>query len=265
MYVIRRADRYALRVKDSKSPTLVGFHGLNWYDPDIKYRVKAKWIPYNPPKSVTLATLAGTTYAQPVPGVAEFVLDGKTYRLEPVLEDPASPQLFFILRAQVQDDLSWSRFPPVLPSNGLDKPGELWPDLNRSESPMRIHGVCHVSAAATAEPAPHRIAGWGKAIPRLRVLIVTADIRRKEGTMYRAPADECGAAPRRGLEFGSELAENKSYLPTMTPPEANSSGRGNNETSAREKLITLRLALLRVHKTLLDMERRPNTNAPMGK
>ena len=42
----------------------------------------------------------------------------------------------------------------------------------------------------------------------------------------------------------------------MTPPEANSSERGNNETSAREKLITLRLALLRVHKTLLDMERR---------
>ena len=42
----------------------------------------------------------------------------------------------------------------------------------------------------------------------------------------------------------------------MTPPEANSSGRGNNETNAREKLITLRLALLRVHKTLLDMERR---------
>ena len=74
--------------------------------------------------------------------------------------------------------------------------------------------------------------------------------------MYRAPTDACGAAPRRGLEFASELAENKSCLPTMTPPEANSSGRGNNETSAREKLITLRLALLRVHKTLLDMERR---------
>ncbi|MGC1493130.1 MAG: hypothetical protein WA798_17300, partial [Candidatus Acidiferrum sp.] len=45
MYVIRREDRYALRVKDSKSPTLVGFHGLNWYPPNVKYRVTAKWIP----------------------------------------------------------------------------------------------------------------------------------------------------------------------------------------------------------------------------
>jgi len=72
--------------------------------------------------------------------------------------------------------------------------------------------------------------------------------------MYRAPTDECGAAPRGGLEFGSDLSENKRCLLTMTPSEANSSG--TNDTNAREKLIALRLALLRVHKTLLDMERR---------
>jgi uncharacterized protein (DUF1684 family) len=138
MYVIRREDRYALRVKDSKSPTLVGFHGLNWYDPDAKYRAKAKWIPYNPPKSVTLATLAGTTYSQPVPGGAEFVLDGKTYRLEPVLEDPAATQLFFILRDTTSATTTYKacRFLyTVLPTHGVDKPGELWLDFNRLENP----------------------------------------------------------------------------------------------------------------------------------
>jgi uncharacterized protein len=138
MYVIRRADRYALRVKDSKSPTLVGFHGLNWYEPDGSYRVKAKWIPYNPPKSVTLSTLAGTTYEQPVPGVAEFVLGGKTYRLEPVLEDPAATQLFFILRDTTSATTTYKacRFLyTVLPTHGVDKPGELWLDLNRLENP----------------------------------------------------------------------------------------------------------------------------------
>jgi uncharacterized protein (DUF1684 family) len=138
MYVIRRADRYALRVKDSKSPTLVAFHGLNWYEPNQKYRVKAKWIPYHPPKSVTLATLAGTTYSQPVPGAAEFALDGKTYRLEPVLEDPAAVQLFFILRDTTSATATYRacRFLyTVLPSHGVDKPGELWLDLNRLENP----------------------------------------------------------------------------------------------------------------------------------
>ena len=138
MYVIRREDRFALRVKDSKSPTLVGFHGLNWYPPNIRYRVKAKWIPYNPPKSVTLATLAGTTYSQPVPGAAEFVLEGKTFRLEPVLEDPAAPQLFFILKDATSSTTTYHacRFLyTVLPSNGLAQPGELVLDLNRLENP----------------------------------------------------------------------------------------------------------------------------------
>jgi uncharacterized protein len=138
MYVIRREDKYALRVKDSKSPTLIGFHGLNWYEPDAKYRVKAKWIPYAPPKSITLATLAGTTYPQPVPGVAEFVLEGKTYRLEPVLEDPAAAQLFFILRDTTSASTTYKacRFLyTVFPTHGADKPGELWLDFNRLENP----------------------------------------------------------------------------------------------------------------------------------
>jgi len=42
----------------------------------------------------------------------------------------------------------------------------------------------------------------------------------------------------------------------MNTPESSLSASGNNESQAREKLIKLRLALLKVHKTLLDMERR---------
>jgi uncharacterized protein (DUF1684 family) len=138
MYVIRREAKIGLRVKDSKSPTLLGFHGLNWYAPDAKYRVKAKWIPYSPPKSVTLATLAGTTYALPVPGVAEFMLEGKTYSLEPMLEDPASPLLFFILRDTTSATTTYKAcryLYTVLPTHGLDKPGDLVLDLNRLENP----------------------------------------------------------------------------------------------------------------------------------
>lgn len=138
MYVIRRADRYALRVKDSKAPALVGFHGLKWYPPNVSYRVKAKWIPYSPAKSVTFDTLAGTKYDQPVPGAAEFNLDGKTYRLEPVLEDPASTQLFFILRDTTSSTTTYKacRFLyTVLPSNGLDKTGDIVLDFNRLENP----------------------------------------------------------------------------------------------------------------------------------
>jgi uncharacterized protein len=138
MYVIRRESRFALRIKDSKSPTLTGFHGLHWYEPDAKYRVTAKWLPYTPDKTVTLATLIGTTYDQPVPGAAEFTLAGKTYRLEPVLEDPAEPKLFFILRDTTSTATTYPacRFLyTALPSNGLEKPGELVLDFNHLENP----------------------------------------------------------------------------------------------------------------------------------
>jgi len=42
----------------------------------------------------------------------------------------------------------------------------------------------------------------------------------------------------------------------MNSSAPNSSSSNNSDSPAREKLIALRLALLRLHKTLLDMERR---------
>lgn len=139
MYVIRRTDRFALRIKDSKSPALTGFHGLNWFPPQPKFDVTAKWTPYNPAKTVTLATsLPGISYDQPVPGVAEFMLDGKPYRLEPVLEDATVPQLFFVLRDASSTSTTYPacRFLyTAFPNHGLEKPGTLELDFNKLENP----------------------------------------------------------------------------------------------------------------------------------
>src|ERR1700685_1995434 len=44
-YAVRRGGRFAVRIKDAKAPTLVGFHGLKWYPPNSHYLVTAKWIP----------------------------------------------------------------------------------------------------------------------------------------------------------------------------------------------------------------------------
>src|SRR5256714_5523050 len=69
-YVIKRSDKFALRIKDSKSPSLLEFHGLKWFEPNPEYHVMAKWTPYVPAKSVSLITLVGTEYSQSVPGYA---------------------------------------------------------------------------------------------------------------------------------------------------------------------------------------------------
>ena len=137
-YVIRRAERFGLRIKDAKSPALVGFHGLKWYPPDPTYRVVARWVPYGPAKAVKMATLIGTTYDAEVPGAAEFSLQGKSYRLEPLLEDPSEPKLFFVLRDTTSRSTTYAacRFLYTgFPDHGIDKPGQLVLDFNHLENP----------------------------------------------------------------------------------------------------------------------------------
>jgi uncharacterized protein (DUF1684 family) len=138
LYVIHRGERFALRIKDAKSAALTGFHGLKWYGPNEAYRVTAHWIPYTPQKTFTIATLIGTSYPAQVPGSAEFTLQGKTYRLDPILEDPAAAKLFFLLRDTTSTSTSYGacRFLYTgFPDQGLDKPGELVLDFNRLENP----------------------------------------------------------------------------------------------------------------------------------
>src|SRR5579862_8251391 len=48
--LLKRGDRYALRIKDSQAPTRLNFHGLHWYEPNPHYRVEAKWVPFVPVK-----------------------------------------------------------------------------------------------------------------------------------------------------------------------------------------------------------------------
>ena len=156
-YVIKRADKFAVRIKDAKAPALLGFHELSWFEPNPAFRVTAKWTPYVPEKSISLATLIGTSYSQPVPGFAEFTLQGKTFRLEPVLEDPKGTKLFFILKDATSKDTTYPAcrflYTP-LPEHGLDQPGELVLDFNHLENPP-----CAYSPFATCPlpPAGNRL------------------------------------------------------------------------------------------------------------
>ena len=138
LVVLPRGGRFALRVKDAASPTRTGFHGLHWYPPDEHYRVNARWIPYNPVHIEKIPTVIGTTLDMPAPGVAEFTLQGKTIRLEPVLEGGERDKLFFILRDATSKSTTYqaARFlHSGLPSAGLSQPGTLMLDFNELYNP----------------------------------------------------------------------------------------------------------------------------------
>jgi uncharacterized protein (DUF1684 family) len=149
---IHRDDRFALRIKDPQAPTRVGFHGLKWYPPNAAYRVHARWIPYNPPKVLDIPTVLGTTTHLPAPGAVEFTIDGQTLRLEPVLEEPKSTELFFIMRDATSKTSTYGagRFLYTsLPDHGVGEPGEVWLDFNRLVNPP-----CAFTAYATCPLPP---------------------------------------------------------------------------------------------------------------
>ncbi len=155
--VIKRGERYALRVKDTQSPGRLTFHGLRWYDPQPALRLHAKWIPYNPPKKGTVPTIIGTTDEVTIPGAAEFVIEGQTVRLEPVVDSLEDKELFFILRDATSKTETYGagRFLYTdLPDHGLSQPGVLEMDLNRAENPP-----CAYTAYATCPlpPAGNRL------------------------------------------------------------------------------------------------------------
>lgn len=154
LLVIHRGDRYGLRVKDSQAPTRVNFKGLHWYAPDPHYRVEAKWIPWVPAHTEKIPTIIGTTLEMPAPGLAEFTLDGQTVQLEPVLEEPGSKELFFIVRDATSRTTTYgaSRFLYTgYPDHGIDQPGHLELDFNRLQNPP-----CAYTPYATCPLPPER-------------------------------------------------------------------------------------------------------------
>lgn len=164
MTVIHRGNNAALRVKDSNAPSRKNFHGLNWYAPNADYRVVGKWIPYSPIKKFSMSTVIGTTVQMPCPGAVEFTLQGKTFRLEPVVEDPDEGRLFFVMR-DLSSDSAGKSYPAgrflytPYPDHGLDQPGQLVLDFNRLENPP-----CAYTGFATC-PLPARSNRLAIALP----------------------------------------------------------------------------------------------------
>jgi uncharacterized protein (DUF1684 family) len=101
--VIKRGERFGLRVKDANARTRTEFAGLEYYPIDSQWRVEARLDPYNPIKKIPIDDVTGMRSESDSPGALVFTLDGKEYRLDPVLEE-GSDELFLIFRDDTSKD-----------------------------------------------------------------------------------------------------------------------------------------------------------------
>jgi uncharacterized protein len=101
---IQRGNLTILRLADKESEVRKKFGGRVWYPVDDRYRVPAKFIPYNPPKKIPIVNILDQVSDEPAPGYIEFELNGRTYTLDVVGEDEG---LFVIFRDETASDTTY--------------------------------------------------------------------------------------------------------------------------------------------------------------
>jgi uncharacterized protein len=95
-YLIRREERFGIRLKDSKSKARLAFKGQHWFPIDESYRVNARFEALSEPKEVLIPNVLGGHFKMKSPGILKFTIKEKEYSLQPVEEEDGS--LFIIFR-----------------------------------------------------------------------------------------------------------------------------------------------------------------------
>jgi len=121
MFLIRREDRFAIRMRDMNSAMRRGFTGLTYYPLNEAFRIDATFTAYPEPRKIKIPNVLGQNPEMVSPGVVTFTLNGQEIRLEPVYETDEKKDLFFIFKDPTSQDTTYpaGRFLHTpLPQNG---------------------------------------------------------------------------------------------------------------------------------------------------
>lgn len=132
-YVIKRGDRYGIRLKDRQNPNINKLKEIPHFPIDPKWRVKVRFIAYDSVRTVPVPTVLGTNAPSKSPGELEFTLNGRTFRLQALADSMNEP--FFIIfsdETSGQETYGAGRFIYVDPPN---EKGETYIDFNKAYNP----------------------------------------------------------------------------------------------------------------------------------
>lgn len=144
MRLLRRGERYAIRLWDRRNPAREAFAGRRWYPIDAAYRLTARFIAHDPPRTLPVPNVLSEIEQRPSPGYAIFTLGGRERSLDAVID---GDELFFIFRDQTAGDTTYAagRFLKA----AYPEDGQITLDFNRAYSPP-----CAFTAFATCPLPP---------------------------------------------------------------------------------------------------------------
>jgi hypothetical protein len=95
-FIIERAGKLGLRVRDTAHPLRTGFGGLEYFEIDPQWVRVARFHAYEPPKRIPIVNVLGMVEDMTAPGYLTFKKDGQEWRLDAILETPDDDELFIM-------------------------------------------------------------------------------------------------------------------------------------------------------------------------
>jgi uncharacterized protein (DUF1684 family) len=133
LVVIRRGDgRVGLRVKDTSAPTLRSFTGLPYFEIDPRWRVIGRLLRAEPGATIPVPNVLGDVADDPTPGIVEFAVQGRPYRLDALESMPGHLWLIFRDRTSGHETYGGGRF---LVSGAVEPDDSVEIDFNLAYNP----------------------------------------------------------------------------------------------------------------------------------
>lgn len=129
--VIKRGDRYGIRLRDLNSSVIKSFTGVDMYDINSSWKVTARFIKYSDPKVISVPNILGSTEEDTVKGELKFKLDNQDFTLVPISE---GDELFIIFADETNGEETYGagRF---LYAAAADSDGKVILDFNKAYNP----------------------------------------------------------------------------------------------------------------------------------
>jgi uncharacterized protein (DUF1684 family) len=152
-FVIERAGRLGVRVRDVDHPARKNFQGLEYFPASDDWIVEARFEPYPPGRRIPILNILGMTDQMVTPGAVVFTKNGREWRLDAILEAPDDDELFvmFADATSARETYGAGRFLYI----PMPRDGRVTIDFNRAYNPP-----CAFNEFATCPlpPAQNRLA-----------------------------------------------------------------------------------------------------------
>ncbi|HTI69177.1 MAG TPA: DUF1684 domain-containing protein [Candidatus Limnocylindria bacterium] len=131
--VIKRGERFGLRVRDPQAPTRLHFTGLDWFPYDPQWRLEGRLEKPATPRTLLIGDVTGVSANEKSPGTVIFTRKGQEYRLDALLDEDEH-DLFVIFRDRTSGETTYGggRF---VHATVPDRQGRVIIDFNYAYNP----------------------------------------------------------------------------------------------------------------------------------